>query len=96
MKKFREWVKTIKVNPIRPDLALHIVYFGIMLPVALVLFLGWPGFVIATVIAAAKELVWDWALKMGTPDFRDFIVAAVVIWLMFGIFRRGYDMGYYA
>lgn len=96
MKKFREWVKSIKVNPIRPDLALHIVYFGIMNTMFWVLFFGWPGFIAATAVCAAKEIIWDKWLGFGKPEWIDFLVAVVVIFIMFGIFMRGYDMGYYA
>ncbi len=30
------------------------------------------GFIIAAVVGAAKEIVWDWLLKRGTPEWWDF------------------------
>ena len=31
------------------------------------------GLVTAAVIGALKEIVWDWLLKKGTPEFLDFV-----------------------
>ena len=31
------------------------------------------SFSICIFIAAMKELLWDWKMKMGTPDWRDFL-----------------------
>jgi hypothetical protein len=31
------------------------------------------GFLVAAVVGAAKEIVWDWLLKKGTPEFLDFV-----------------------
>ena len=31
------------------------------------------GFLVAAVVGAAKEIVWDWLLKKGTPELLDFV-----------------------
>ena len=31
------------------------------------------GLATAAVIGALKEIVWDWLLKKGTPEFLDFV-----------------------
>ena len=31
------------------------------------------GLVTAAVIGALKEIIWDWLLKKGTPEFLDFV-----------------------
>lgn len=31
------------------------------------------GFLVAAVVGAAKEIIWDWLLKKGTPEFLDFV-----------------------
>jgi len=31
------------------------------------------GLAAAAVIGALKEIVWDWLLKKGTPEFMDFV-----------------------
>lgn len=35
------------------------------------------AFLVAALIAALKELVWDWLLKKGTPEWADFIVTLI-------------------
>ncbi len=43
------------------------------------LFLGVPalGFIIAAVIGALKEIIWDWLMRKGTPEFLDFLATCV-------------------
>lgn len=31
------------------------------------------GFIIASLVGALKEIIWDWLLKKGTPEFLDFV-----------------------
>jgi uncharacterized membrane protein len=31
------------------------------------------GFLVAAVVGAAKEIIWDWLLKKGTPELLDFV-----------------------
>ncbi len=31
------------------------------------------GILVAAVVGAAKEIVWDWLLKKGTPELLDFV-----------------------
>lgn len=32
------------------------------------------GLATAAVVGALKEIIWDWLLKKGTPEFLDFVV----------------------
>ena len=31
------------------------------------------GFLVASIIGALKEIIWDWLLKKGTPEWFDFV-----------------------
>ena len=31
------------------------------------------GLLIAAAVGALKEIIWDWLLKKGTPEFLDFV-----------------------
>ena len=35
------------------------------------------GLIVAAVVGALKEIVWDWLLKRGTPEFLDFVATAL-------------------
>lgn len=35
------------------------------------------GFLVAAVVGAAKEIIWDWLLKKGTPEFLDFMATVL-------------------
>ncbi|MDC1301488.1 hypothetical protein N8Y76_01940, partial [Flavobacteriaceae bacterium] len=37
----------------------------------------WYGFFAVVLILAGKELIWDWALGKGTPDWMDFVFGLV-------------------
>jgi hypothetical protein len=37
------------------------------------LFCPLVGLVTAAVVGALKEIIWDWLLKKGTPEFMDFV-----------------------
>jgi len=45
----------------------------------------WYGFFAVVLIIASKELIWDWALGKGTPEWMDFVyglVPAVIILIL--------------
>lgn len=35
------------------------------------------GLLIAAIVGALKEIIWDWLLKQGTPEFLDFLATAL-------------------
>jgi hypothetical protein len=35
------------------------------------------GFLVAAVVGAAKEIIWDWLLKKGTPELLDFVATVL-------------------
>lgn len=35
------------------------------------------GLLIATIVGALKEIMWDWLLKRGTPELMDFLATAL-------------------
>lgn len=35
------------------------------------------GLVIASIVGALKEIIWDWLLKRGTPELLDFVATAL-------------------
>lgn len=35
------------------------------------------GLLIAVIVGALKEIIWDWLLKRGTPEFLDFLATAL-------------------
>ena len=35
------------------------------------------GLLIAGIVGALKEIIWDWLLKRGTPEFLDFLATAL-------------------
>ena len=35
------------------------------------------GLIAATIVGALKEIIWDWLLKKGTPEFMDFLATAL-------------------
>ena len=41
-----------------------------------VLFSPLVGLIAAAIIGALKEIIWDWLLKKGTPEFMDFLATA--------------------
>ena len=34
------------------------------------------GLIAAAIVGALKEIIWDWLLKKGTPEFMDFLATA--------------------
>ena len=37
----------------------------------------WWGFFTVLLILASKELIWDWAMKKGTPEWMDFVAGLI-------------------
>lgn len=35
------------------------------------------GLLIAAIVGALKEIIWDWLLGKGTPEFLDFLATAL-------------------
>ena len=35
------------------------------------------GLLIAAIVGALKEIIWDWLLRKGTPEFLDFLATAL-------------------
>jgi hypothetical protein len=35
------------------------------------------GLITAAIVGALKEIIWDWLLKKGTPEFMDFLATAL-------------------
>ena len=35
------------------------------------------GLITAAIVGALKEIIWDWLLKKGTPEFLDFLATAL-------------------
>ena len=42
-----------------------------------VLFSPLIGLIAAAIVGALKEIIWDWLLKRGTPEFLDFLATAL-------------------
>ena len=63
----------------------HII-LGVILGFPLVMLLGVYGGLIGILFVGAKEVVHDWLLKKGTPEWWDFIASAVPI-IMFMILQ---------
>jgi len=54
------------------------------------LFCPLTGLIVAAVVGALKEIVWDWLLKRGTPEFLDFVATALgglVVYLILIVVR---------
>ena len=49
---------------------------GISLLIGIVFPPVW-GLITATIVGALKEIIWDWLLKKGTPEFLDFLATAL-------------------
>ena len=50
------------------------VYAGLALSLLMgILLCPLVGLATAAVVGALKEIIWDWLLKKGTPEFLDFV-----------------------
>jgi len=55
---------------------------GLILSVIFINIHIWGGFIFVTLVLAGKELIWDYAMDKGTPEWMDFVygfVPAVLI-----------------
>lgn len=58
---------------------------GYIIAITLAPFGLWWALGVCTVIAGLKELIWDWLMKKGTPEWLDFLatvaggVAAILV-----------------
>ncbi|MDI9412769.1 MAG: hypothetical protein QM401_04230 [Bacillota bacterium] len=51
------------------------------------------GFVVASVVGALKEIIWDWLLKKGAPEFLDFVATALggyIGYLILALMQKGW------
>jgi hypothetical protein len=55
------------------DKSLHLLVGLALSLLAGLLFCPIVGLAAAAVIGALKEIIWDWLLKKGTPEFLDFV-----------------------
>ena len=55
------------------DKKLHILAGLALSLLAGLLFCPIVGLATAAVVGALKEIIWDWLLKKGTPEFLDFV-----------------------
>ena len=55
------------------DKKLHLLAGLALSILAGLLFCPLIGLVAAAVVGALKEIIWDWLLKKGTPEFMDFV-----------------------
>ena len=63
----------------------HII-LGIIIGFPLVMSLGVLGGVVGILLVGAKEVVIDWAMKKGNPEWWDFIASAIPI-IMFMVLK---------
>jgi hypothetical protein len=74
------------IDSLQDDKKDHVL-LGVILGFPLVLLFGFYGGIIGITLAGAKEVVHDWLLKKGNPEWWDFIASAVPI-LMFIILKH--------
>ena len=55
------------------DKQLHLLTGLALSILAGLLFCPLTGLIVAAVVGALKEIVWDWLLKKGTPELLDFV-----------------------
>ena len=63
----------------------HII-LGIIIGFPLVMLFGWVGGLVGIILVGAKEIIHDWLLKKGNPEWLDFIASAIPI-IMFMILK---------
>ena len=66
------------INSIAIDKKDHVL-LGIIIGFPLVLFFSIYGGLIALFLVGAKEVIYDWSLKKGNPEWWDFIASAIPI-----------------
>ena len=62
------------------------VLLGIIIGFPLVMLFGWVGGLVGIILVGAKEIIHDWLLKKGNPEWLDFIASAIPI-IMFMILK---------
>jgi hypothetical protein len=58
------------------DKLLHF-FYGTLISFGSIGLFGVYGLWITVIVAAAKEIVYDWYLGKGTPDFKDFVITCL-------------------
>ncbi len=66
------------ISNIPKDKLLHF-FYGTILSFIFIVVFGVKGLWLVVFIAAAKELIYDWYMKKGTPEFMDFIFTCVPV-----------------
>ena len=64
------------LSNIPKDKLLHF-FYGTILSFIFIIVFGIKGLWIVVVIAAAKELIYDWYMGKGNPEFKDFVFTCV-------------------
>ena len=59
------------------DKKLHLLAGLALSLLAGLLFCPIVGLATAVVVGALKEIIWDWLLKKGTPEFLDFVATVL-------------------
>lgn len=71
------------------DKVKHIIA-GILISITLSYFGIGFGLLASFIIGALKEIIWDWLMKKGTPEFLDFAATGaggfvgIIPWVVFG------------
>ena len=67
------------------DKLLHF-FYGAILSFIFIIVFGIKGLLIVVVIAAAKELIYDWYMSKGNAEFSDFVFTCIPV-IMFLILK---------
>ena len=70
---------------IQKDKLLHF-FYGTILSFIFIIVFGIKGLLIVVVIAAAKELIYDWYMSKGNAEFGDFVFTCIPV-IMFLILK---------
>ena len=70
---------------IQKDKLLHF-FYGTILSFLFIIVFGIKGLLIVVVIAAAKELIYDWYMGKGNAEFNDFVFTCIPV-IMFLILK---------
>jgi len=66
------------MSNIPKDKLLHF-FYGTILSFIFIMVFGIKGLWLVVFIAASKELIYDWYMKKGTPEFMDFVFTCVPV-----------------
>jgi hypothetical protein len=67
------------------DKLLHF-FYGAILSFIFIIVFGIKGLWLVVIIAAAKELIYDWYMGKGNPEFNDFVFTCIPV-IMFLILK---------